>query len=263
MVTTWLLQHFELYLLVLLRVVAFVAASPLMSTRSISAWAKIGLAAFTAAGVAPSLHAGVPAAETNPGDYVIAALRESVVGLLMGFVATLVFSVVSIAGQLFDIQVGFGSAQLFDPGMGETSGVTSTFLSVMFSLCFLGLNGLDGLLLAVMNSYRFIPLDHIYLPAGFWQFMIELLGMVSSIAIQLVAPLFAALLLTDITFALLSRAVPQMNVFVVGLPAKLFVGLTLFAGIMPGVVYIFGRVFAMLFSNLDALLQLIGGGVVA
>lgn len=83
--------------------------------------------------------------------------------------------------------------------------------------------------------------------------------MAMAVALEVAAPLFAALLLTDITFALLSRAVPQMNVFVVGLPVKLLVGLAVMAAAMPGLVYLFGRVFSWLFSELDTTLQWLGG----
>ncbi len=253
------LSHVELYFLILLRMVAFVGASPVMSLRAWPVWAKLGLAAFVAMIVVPTIHSLAPSAFTQPGQYILDALLETLIGLLLGFLGTLVFSALTIAGQMSDVQIGFSSAQLFDPGTSQVSGLTGGFHSMLFTLYFLGLNGLDGLLLTIMDSYRFVPVGDFHLPAGSWQLLVHLLGMVMVIAVQLAAPLLVALLLTDITFALLSRAVPQMNVYVVGLPAKLFVGLAIFTVSMPGVIYIFGRLFNLLFSQMASLLQFIGG----
>ncbi len=232
---------------------------PIMSLRSFPVWAKLGLALFISMLVTPEIHTNIPSAFNEPGEYVLYGLLESFIGILLGFTATVVFSALTIAGQLIDLQIGFSSAQLFDPGTSEMSGLTGSFYNVLFTLYFLGLNGLDGMMLTIMDSYNYIPMGDFHLPSGAWRILIELLGMVMSIAVQLAAPLLVSLLLTDITFALLSRAVPQMNVYVVGLPAKLFVGLSIFVISMPGVIYLFNKIFTMIFEQMNFLLRFIGG----
>jgi flagellar biosynthetic protein FliR len=256
------LNHYPLALLVLLRVLAFVASSPLVSVRAWPIPAKLGLAAFVTLWTAPGLTAEAPDPFLHPGGYLLLALDETVVGMFLGFLATLVFSAISMAGQLFDVQVGFNMANLFDAGAASgsaQSAIGGMFLQVLFSLYYIALDGLDGLMLCVMESFRMVPLGGFNLPHDTWQFLTHLFGMVMAFAVQLAAPLLVALLLTDITFAFLSRAVPQMNVFVVGLPVKLFVGLAVFAAVMPGVVYLFGQLFGMLFSQLNLALQWLGG----
>lgn len=253
------LNHYALFLLVLLRLVAFIATCPLMSMKAIPTWAKLGLGATTAILMTPSVTGQVPDPFSNAGEYIIAALQETATGMLLGFGASMVFSAFTIAGQLIDIQIGFSTATEFDPQTGQQTSLTSSFVSMLFSLYFLGVNGLDGLMLAILNSYRFIPLASFHLPSDTWGFLTHMLGVVMTLAVEFAAPLSVALLLCDITFALLSRAVPQMNVFVVGLPAKLLVGLTLFATIMPAVVYLFGILFSQLFTSLNTLLTWLGG----
>ncbi len=179
--------------------------------------------------------------------------------MLLGFIATMVMSAFNIAGQMIDIQIGFSVASEFDPQNGAQAGLTQNLVTMLFSLYFLGVNGLDGLMLAIMNSYRFIPLASFHLPTDTWSVLTNLLGIVMTLAIEFAAPMIVALLLSDITFALLSRAVPQMNVFVVGLPAKLFIGLTLFATTMPAAVYFFGVLFSQLFTSLNGILTWLGG----
>lgn len=253
------LNHYQIYLLVLLRMVAFIALSPILSVQIWPNWAKLGLGAYVALLVAPTVTGVVPDIGTNPGGYIIVALQETVTGMILGFVATIMFSVVVIAGQMFDVQIGFNAAALFNPQESQPTGLTSTVNGVLFTLYFLGVNGLDGLVLAMLHSYQFIGLGHFHWPANFWVFLVQTLGLAMTLAVQLAAPLLTALLLTDVTFALLSRAVPQMNVFVVGLPAKLFVGLVMFAAAMPGFVYLFGHLFALLFQQLNTVLETLKG----
>lgn len=256
---SYAILHEEQYLLVLLRIVAFIGASPLMSLRGWPVWAKLGLGLIVSMLVVPNIHTSVPSPFVNPGGYILDGLLETFVGLLLGFTASLIFSILTIAGQMVDIQIGFSSAQLFDPGTSDMAGLSGSFNNILFTLYFLGVNGLDGMLLTIMNSYKLIPVGDFHLPSGTWQVLTHLLGMVMSIAVQLAAPLLVALLLTDITFALLSRVVPQMNVYVVGLPAKLFVGLSLYMISMPGIVYLFNRIFSMLFEQMNSLQAFIGG----
>lgn len=253
------LNHVNLFLVVLLRMVAFVATSPLMSIRAWPAWGKLGLAATMAILVEPTLSMTVPNAYTDPGPYVVLLLQETAVGVFIGFFANMIFTVFLWAGQMFDIQIGFSIASEFDPQTGQSSSITGNFLSLLFTLYFLGMNGLDGLSLAIMHSYKYIPIGSLHFPSNTWQFLTQALGLVMTFAVQFAAPLLVAMLLSDITFAMLSRAVPQMNVFVVGLPAKLFVGLTMFAIVMPGLVYLFGQLFNLMFSQLDVMLKWFGG----
>ena len=253
------LSHYPLYLLVLLRVVAFIAVSPVFSIKAWPTWAKLGIAAFVAVYTMPEVHGTVPDPFSDPGNYIVAALRETVVGMLLGFIGTMVFTALSFTGHIVDLQIGFSSAVLFDPEGGHSTGLTSSFLSILFTLYFLGLNGLDGLLLAIMHSYHTIPVNAWTIPASIGAFLSHLLTTVMIMGIQVGAPLWVALLLTDVTFALLSRAVPQMNVFVVGQPAKLLVGLSVFAAVIPGIVYLFGSLFQMVFQQLDLVEHWLGG----
>lgn len=254
------LNHYAVYLLVLLRMVAFIGTSPILSMQVWPVWAKLGLGAFSALWVASSVTTGaVPSPFSDPGNYILTALQEAAVGMLLGFIATMIFSAVTIAGQIFDVQIGFASATLFDPSQGQPESLTASLQSLLFTLYFLGVNGLDGLMLAIMDSYHFVPIGHFHLHQGFWQVLTAVLGTTMNLAIQFAAPLVAALLLTDITFAFLSRAVPQMNVFVVELPAKLFVGLTMYAILMPATTYLFGQLFGVVFTQMNGLLQWLGG----
>ncbi|RIV29372.1 flagellar biosynthetic protein FliR [Alicyclobacillaceae bacterium I2511] len=252
-------QHLSLYLLILLRMAGFIGTSPVLSSRLWPTPVKIGLAVFLTLVVAPGVSGNVPDITTQTGKFVVMALQEAVIGMAVGWIVTLGFSALQVAGQVFDLQIGFAAAMLYDPQQGEEEGLTSTLLTTLFTLYFLGLNGLDGLLLALMGSYRQVGLGALHLPVDTWRVLSTMLDMGMQVSIEITAPFLAALVLTNVTLAFLSRAVPQMNVFVVGLPAQLLVGLVALALGMPGVVYLFGKLFALVFSQMTGLLQWLGG----
>lgn len=253
------LTHFTLLLVVLVRMVAFVATSPITSITAWPVWGKLGLAASLALLVAPTVSASVPDPYTQPGLFIVLLLQETMAGMFVGIFANMIFTTLLWAGQMFDLEIGFSVASEFDPQTGGSSSLTGNLLSLLFTLYFLGVNGLDGLVLAMLNSYKYVPLGTFHLPSNTWSFLTHILGLVMTFAVEFAAPLLVAMLLSDITFAILSRAVPQMNVFVVGLPAKLFVGLAMFAVVMPGLVAAFGELFQMLFSQLNTMFIWLGG----
>ncbi|GLG00576.1 flagellar biosynthetic protein FliR [Alicyclobacillus hesperidum subsp. aegles] len=254
-----ILQHFDLFVLISLRTVAFIVASPLTSIRAWPTWAKIALAFSLSYVAVPSVSGSVPDVMQNPGMFVVDGILEAFVGLLLGFLATWIFSAISIAGQLIDIQIGFSMATLLAPGSGVQSGLIGNFYNLLFTLYFVGLGGLDGLMLTILQSFHAIPVDHAHLPANWPAILLQLMGMVMALGVEIALPVLAALFLSDVTFAFLSRAVPQMNVFVVGLPVKLFAGLAMFAIVMPGTVYLFNQVFMFLFREMQSFMQVLGG----
>lgn len=255
----YLLQHFDLFLLVSLRLVAFVAASPLMSMRVWPTWSKLGLAFGLAYVVVPSISTSVPDIVNQPGQFIVDGALEAVAGLVLGFIATLIFAVISYAGQVVDLQIGFAMAQLLAPGSNTSMGLFGNLYNLLFTLYFLGMGGLDGLMMAILHSFDVIPIGGFHFPTHWPDMLMHLSGLVMSMGVELAAPILATLFLSDVTFAFLSRAVPQMNVFVVGFPVKIFVGLIMFAIVMPGTLYMFNRLFLFLFGQLQIVLQAMGG----
>ncbi|WP_067617176.1 flagellar biosynthetic protein FliR [Alicyclobacillus acidiphilus] len=254
-----ILTHFDVFILVTFRTVAFIMASPLISISAWPNWAKIGLAFGLSYVVTPTITSAVPDVLQQPGTFIVDGLLEACIGLLLGFIATMIFSAISIAGQAVDIQIGFSMASLFSPGSNVQSGIFGNLYNLLFTLYFLGMGGLDGLMMAITHSFVAIPLAHFQLPNHWPDELMQLMNVVMTLALEIAAPLLASLFMSDVTFAFLSRAVPQMNVFVVGLPVKIFVGLLMFAVVMPGTIYMFNRVFMYMFSQLQVVQNVLGG----
>ncbi|SIS90390.1 flagellar biosynthetic protein FliR [Alicyclobacillus vulcanalis] len=253
------LSHFNLFLLMAARTSGFVLAAPIFSSVYWPNAAKVALAMALAAFAVPSMHAPVPDLVAQPGAFVVDFALEAVIGVVLGFVATWVFNTMNIAGQLVDLQIGMAVAELAMPGFSGAAGVFSNVYNVWFSILFIGMGGLEGLSVAVLESFRLIPIADWHLPSNWLVICAQTMDTVMLMAVDVALPVFASLFLCDVTFALLARAVPQMNAFVVELPAKLFVGLASFAVAMPVTVGLFRQLMNLVFLNMQTVMRLVGG----
>jgi len=247
------MQLFPAFLLVLCRISSFFVVAPVFSTMNVPTAFKIGLAFFVSMLVFLTVGAGSPIAVD--GAYLVSMLKEIAVGLLLGFSAYLFFTVVQTSGAFMDLQMGFGVANVVDPLTGVSSPMFGNLKYMLMILVFLSMNGHHYLLQAIMNSYRWIPLDSHFFQAVYGgqvsQFLARTFADTFMLALQISAPLVCAMFLADVGLALLARTAPQFNVFVVGIPIKILVGLAMLVLLMTG----FGTLFQMLFDRMLAALQ--------
>jgi flagellar biosynthesis protein FliR len=184
---------------------------------------------------------------------VIALAREVLVGLLLGWTAQLLFVGMRLAGQLIELKMGLGLAQMIDP----TEGGQTSFFSILFDLIavmvFLSLNGHHLLIQALISSYRIFPLADNHLSLVLVQEMVLAAGTIFTIAIQVSAPVIVGLLLSDFALAIMARAVPHLNVFLIAPPLQLVFGMLLFLSSLPAVVWFCVNYLTTLSAHLSAL----------
>lgn len=256
----WLEQLFPVFLLVFCRITAFFVVAPVYSSQGVPASFKIGLSFMVS--VLVFLTFGLT--QTVPQDisYIMLIVQEVLVGLLLGFTAYLMMAVVQTAGALIDIQIGFSMANVIDPFTGASSPLIGNFKYMLALLVFLSMNGHHYLLDAIMYSYEWMPVTgDIYSKIGdgsVADFLIRTFAISFALALQMAAPLVAALFLTDVGLGFLARTAPQFNVFVIGIILKILVGLLLLFLLMPGLTALFDHLFNKMFTALQDLLGVIG-----
>ncbi len=217
-----------LFMLVLARSAAFFAVFPALGGASVPPRLKAAAAAVFAL----LLFSAVPVPAVLPAATlarVLLLLRESLVGLMLGSLVHFVFMGAQFAGQTIGVQMGLAAASLFDPSTQETVGVSGRFYYLLALLLFLSLDLHHGFLAGLARSFTLLPLGESGLPAAGFQRWIELTGQVLILALRLSMPLLASLLLLDIALGFLGRLVPQMNIFLVGFPLKIGLGLGVMA----------------------------------
>jgi len=255
-----LLQILPGFLLVLCRITAYFVTVPIFSMRSVPIQFRIGIAFFLALFTFMTLDAQVIQMDAL---YIMMVIREILVGILLGFIAYLFFTVTQIAGSFVDMQMGFGIANVIDPMTGAQSPILGNFKFFIALLLFLAIDGHHYLLHAIMNSYEWVPLDNeLFIrisQGGISTFLLQTLGTMFVLAFQLAAPLIASLFLVDIALGMLARTAPQFNIFVIGLPLKLVVGFLVLLVMIPGFLFLFQQLFSRLFEAMNQLLMLIHG----
>ncbi|MCL4559589.1 MAG: flagellar biosynthetic protein FliR [Chloroflexi bacterium] len=212
------------FFLVLTRILAMIIYIPMLGGQVVPAQVRIGLGVLLSAILIPwqPLPADAPAPELF--GFGIAIGRELLIGSLAGFAGALTFGAVQIAGETMGLGSGFGSGRILNPTI-ESSGSALDQLFVMVAmLLFLVLNGHHLFLAAVQRTFILLPVNSA-LPAFNADRLIGLTAQLITAGVQMALPVIGALLLTDLTLGLLARVAPQVQVFFLGLPMKVAVGM--------------------------------------
>jgi flagellar biosynthesis protein FliR len=255
-----ILQLLPNFLLIFCRITAFFVVVPLFSFRNIPTTFKIGLSTMISFIVFASL--GNQSPQVMDGIYMLSIIREVLAGLALGFVTYMYFNVVQIAGSFIDFQIGFGIANVIDPMTGASSPVIGHFKFIIALLLFLSFDGHHYLLTALMDSYTWVPIDNQFFghiaSGDISTFLVKVFTAMFALAFQMAAPVIVAIFLTDLAMGVLAKTAPQFNIFVIGIPVKLIVGLLILVLILPGLVTLFGTVFESMFQSLSELMKLMG-----
>nr|WP_158737755.1 flagellar biosynthetic protein FliR [Alteribacillus sp. YIM 98480] len=258
MTLEWINQ-LPVFLLVLIRVLAFFTSMPLFTYRTIPAHFKVGLGVFFAFIIVFTID--TPEMGIN-STYILLIFKEMLVGLSIGLLAGILIYAVQVAGMFLDIAFGFLVANVIDPQTGAQSPLMGGYLYTFTLLFLLAVDGHHLIMDGIYYSYEFIPVDQLSLPFGNEAVADHILTSFSTmfmIAFQMSFPVIGSLFLVDVALGMMSRAVPQMNVFVVGLPLKIFAGLPLLAVTMPAFFMAADNLFDEMFTAMRTLMEMFGG----
>ncbi len=246
--------QFQVFLLLFIRTIGIVAVSPVFGHRIIVSQAKAGLALVLAMVLFPAVPVTL-AATTDLLPYFIVAVKELVMGMMFGFVARLVFIAVQFAGEVIGIDIGFGVVNIIDPLSAEQISIIGTFKNLIALVIFLMIDGHHIVLQGLAASFEMVPLGGIQLTEMLGRSLIAMTSEVFVMAIKLSAPVIAALFLTSLALGIIARTVPQMNVFIVGFPLKIAVGMGMLMLSLPLFQVVLVKFFGGLGPSLSILLQ--------
>ena len=214
------------------RILALIATAPILGNPSLPVRTKLGLALLITILVAPSLDS-LPQVDPSSGEGLLILAQQVIIGSAIGFTMRIIFVAVEAAGELIGLQMGLGFATIVDPQSTSQVPLIGRFLGVIASLAFLAIDGHLIMIALITQSFSTLPIGNTGLSAisfnqiAYWGQEIFLSGL------QLSLPVLAALLITNITLGVLSRAAPQLNIFAVGFPLALAVGWLVLAIALP------------------------------
>jgi len=249
----------DLFFLIAIRVLAMVETAPLLSGDGVPQVAKVGLAGFAAAAVFPWVkEAGYPLPETA-GAFVALAVGEAMIGIIIGFFLTMVFSAFTTAGQFFSLQMGFGASEAYDPLAQIEIPVVGQFLNLVAMFVFVSASGFQRLfLIGVRGSFQAMKAaDLLIRRDDFYAYVAGSLGALFQNALVLAFPIFGTLLLVSVTTGLLSKAAPQINLLSEGFPISILVAFFVMAVSMPYMIEAFS---GLIDAGFDSVTRIIAGG---
>ncbi len=244
-----ILTSFEQFILPFFRVAALFSVAPVLSSPFLPLKIKIAIASILTIFIVPLLEK-TQAVELFSSSGFIQVGVQLLIGLSMGFVLRLVFSALTIAGENIAVTMGLGFAQITDPVNGVTVPVISQFLIITATLIFLALDGHLALFNMLFDSFTYIPVAYSFdYQAVIWDVLAWGANMFSG-ALMVAIPAITALLIANSALALMTRAAPQLNVFSVGFPITIMLGLAVIALTLPSIVVVFQNLLSNTFEQM-------------
>lgn len=243
-------------MLIFARMTGLFSMTPIFGARNVPAYVKAGLGLVMAYIMFPLLkqpEGGMP--HNSFFAYIVLVISEFGVGLVFGYAASLIFSSIQMTGNLLDTQIGFGMVNIFDPQFGQQIPLVGNFKYILALLVFLATNSHHILLSAFFSTFTLIPVTQVaYHYNILASVMVDMVVGTFVIALKISLPVLVALLLTDVALGVLSRTMPQMNIFVVGVPGKIIVGIFVLSMALPFYIAFLEVVFNGMFRDIFRLL---------
>jgi len=225
--------YFFSFIIMLVRITAFFFTAPVFGGTSLPAQAKIGLSTlftilvlFATGPVGPALPGTIP-------EVVLLIAAEVAFGLTLGYSVSLVFAGVQIGGMLMGYQMGFAVANVLDPVSNEQVSIIGQFLFLFALLYFLAMDAHHILLKGIADSFLIAPVGSFSVDQGSVAWLVGIFARMFWLGLRISMPVVGAIFLVDVALGIVAKTVPQMNVFIVGLPLKSLLGMFILAITFP------------------------------
>ncbi|NLO10744.1 MAG: flagellar type III secretion system protein FliR [Clostridiales bacterium] len=253
---TFTVANFEIFLLILVRMSGFIYTAPFFSLKNVPVRVKAGFSIF----LSIILFYTIPlsgAEYYGVIGFAILVLKEAIAGVLMGLFSNIAYQILAFAGQIMDMEIGFSMINQLDPVTRVQTTITSNLYGYLILLLMILTNLHHHFLRAVVDSYQVIGLGEAVFPPNMYRLMVRFIIDYFIIAMRIVLPIFAAILVVNTILGILAKVAPQMNMFVIGMQLKILVGLIvlyLIIGLTPSVAdYIFNEMMEMLRAIIDVM----------
>ena len=229
--------------------------APFFEYRNIPNLLKIGFALLLAGVIFPIVKTSGLNVPGGGLGYSLTVLAEVGVGLMLGLIASFIFHAIRMAGQFIDFQLGFAMAMVFDPLSNIQTTIIARFLNFLALILFLNMNGHYYLIESLVKSYDLVPLTAVVFKSDTTFTVIKVFSGMFFLAFQLSVPIIAVLVVIDLALGFVSRTVPQLNVFVMGFPVKIVVGILTLSAVVPVLGTLLQEVFKTMQQNMYLLLR--------
>ncbi|MFC2337093.1 MAG: flagellar biosynthetic protein FliR [Negativicutes bacterium] len=249
-------NHAAVFLLLVCRASGLFMISPFFGSLNVPVYFRAGTCLALSVVLFPVVD-GFTALQAPPTVlmYTAAVLQEIFVGWLIGFVSYISFSAIQMAGKVMDMQVGFSIVNVMDPTSGQQAPLIGSFLYNLSVIVLLVTNGHHMLLTALVESFRTIPLTGISFDASLTELIARFTTGIFLTGVQIALPITFSILLTNVSLGILARTMPSLNIFVVGIPLQIMIGMFVLLMVIPFYVLFLDVLFNEMYGNIDIALR--------
>ena len=224
------------FLLILTRISTIIFIMPFFGSRNIPTMVKIALSFILSFILFPVVKSEV-IVPANIFIYLSLIIKEIAVGLIIGFVCLLIFASAQLGGHLVDIQMGYAIMNIVDTQQGIQISLIGQFCYILMTLVLLVVNAHHLIISALFQSFEIVPLSTFTLSNILRDGILRFSSDMFIIALKIAAPAFAVIFLAEVAMGFIARTVPQMNIFLVGFPLRIALGLFMLSISIPFLVY--------------------------
>lgn len=246
-------NDYMLFLSVFARLMGMLVFNPFFGRKNVPVIIKMGLALFIAVITVPFIDATY---SESPSflSFLIVILKEMFIGFAISFVMQLFLSVPLIAGEMSDMQLGINMSKVYDPQSNISMPLTGTIYNIMYILLFFSSNSHLTLIHITADSFTAFPPGYNLINFNALSYIVYMFGDILILSVKLAVPIIAIEMLVEAGLGMIMRMVPQINVFVVGLPLKLIIGFATIVFLAPTVSRMFDVSGDMMFNGIQKLL---------
>lgn len=236
----YFVYHFQVFLLVLVRLNAMIVIAPFFSSGVIPFRLKALLSFFLSLTIFPIIFNRGFALPDNMGEYALLVLSNAAIGVYIGFLVSVIFSAFQLSGQYFAVQIGFGINEVIDPLAQVSVPIVGQLKNLIGILVFLSINGHHVLINAITRSFELAGTVGLQKSAtgGLFKYLMHSFSGMFVVALKIALPVVGTVFLVTVTMGVLAKAAPQMNIMMLGFPFKIVVAFAMLVVISPLVVRI-------------------------
>ncbi|MCP4751439.1 MAG: flagellar biosynthetic protein FliR [Proteobacteria bacterium] len=249
-------ESYFFFFLIVLRISGIFVTAPVLSSENVPRALRVYMALICALvlfNVVPTVK--IPLT-MNVADYFLLAVKELMIGLLLGVVPRIMFAAIDFAGTIIGFQMGLSLANVVDPQTDLQVSIIASFEGMLATFLFIVLDGHHIFFEAITISYREIPVGGFLFTSNKIDYLLRIMGDLVIIGLKLGAPLIVAMLLANVIMGFMARSIPQMNIFIVGFPFTIGLGLILLILGMPHLVQAMSKLFSSGGRQIVELLQI-------
>jgi len=248
--------NLTVFALVLMRMSGCIFFNPIIGRRNFPAIFKVGLTVLLSI-VVVSFAKITPPDIGTPVEFIICLLKEFLVGYVIGFIITLFSFVISFGGEVIDMQMGMSMSKVYDPQSNVSMSLSATFYNILYMFLFFAAYGHITLIRLFIISGEIVPFGQASFRPELSTAIIDLFCQCTVLAVKLALPIIAIEIIIEIGVGILMKAIPQINVFVINIQAKLLIGLIMMLVLFAPFSNFLERLVTLLFDTIENVVRLI------